>query len=423
MKRLLLLMLLLLSTGCVSYQYVPTYENTTTKGCGLMIFRKDQLKNSDWSGECKDGKVNGPGSLTYLSNGRLFKFTGTFIEGFIAGKGELRYFGPNGEPVLESGFFGGDLTGISLLVGRAFVSDQLIYEGILNLRNTNESNFSDIRSAELWYGTIYLNDTDRTVISDAFTANKLRLRDIAGASTFDSGKNMMFGIISKNGQVLSRWLQGKKIDTPQEYQAAVAAKFPNNPRGFAEVAIKGAYDSIQIHRQYESNLRQSLDRLQAERNARQSQELAEGLSVVAEVLATSASARVAVPVAQSSLARSAASSSQSSTQSQAAEPAREFDSGMNECVIFNGNPVPGTRFVKFTNKCNEIIRILYWGKTRAGVYEITVDAGGNATEQPTPDTGYEWMACRRSVKGRAIQIERNGPLRGCQILRGSVGRN
>ena len=147
-----ILFILFFTYQCESWSQTRRLELQTNKGCLYVEDVTSANINSrkgavvEWTGSCKNGYVNGPGTLTATyTDGTLMNFKGTYLKGLENGQGRL--FRKKGDTWLlsyEGGFNDGAFSGKGFLIDEAethylgnFINGQL--SGQVFIKNTEGS--------------------------------------------------------------------------------------------------------------------------------------------------------------------------------------------------------------------------------------------------------------------------------------------
>ena len=93
MKRIILLVLMFSMFAGAAYAAGECTEGDCQNGKGTTISNEivnGEVQKTKYVGEFKNGKPNGKGTMTFITNGGIICYTGDFKNGFPDGQGEMK---------------------------------------------------------------------------------------------------------------------------------------------------------------------------------------------------------------------------------------------------------------------------------------------------------------------------------------------
>ncbi len=199
--------------GCA---FLPDNTYTTTEGCGITQWQKEWVQNNvesmSWTGPCRDGRAEGKGThIVKLKNGEQAKYVGWMIGGSIYGDGT--YTSANGWKYV------GTFRNAKLEQGRVYTaSGRLLFEG--SMANDVQYNGKNLTYNDWRYHTGKLYYPDGSYLDDALFTGAAGVYE--GISSVDpqTGKGIVYGKYVKDGEVVNRYVEGRRYDDDPAYEQA-----------------------------------------------------------------------------------------------------------------------------------------------------------------------------------------------------------
>jgi len=201
--------------GCAS---LPDNTYTTTEGCGITQWRKEWVQNNvesmSWMGPCKNGLAQGSGTLVLKrKNGKQVHYVGWMYGGDIYGDGTY---------TSETGWkYVGNFQNAKLKQGRVYIaSGRLLFEG--SMANDVQYNGKNLTYDDWRYHTGKLYYADGSYIDDARFTGSAGVYE--GISSVDpqTGKGIVYGKYVKDGEVVNRYVEGRRYNDDPAYEQAKA---------------------------------------------------------------------------------------------------------------------------------------------------------------------------------------------------------